>query len=122
MKIKLGEKECQIKEYATYWTVVLEEGKLSANFNLSKSDFATVDQVKKFCIQRYCAELISPDWFELYKSLISKEVIPLYQVMGNEILSKKFNYNTIEVYKYCVENNVKWEDVLEYEEIPGVIY
>ena len=62
------------------------------------------------------------DWFNRYKKEISKEVIPLYQVMGNKIFVSKFNSDDTAVYKYCVENNVKWEDVLEWEEIPDVIY
>ena len=62
------------------------------------------------------------DWCKEYRKKISKDFIPMYQVMGNEIFAKKFNDNMNELYRYCVENNVKWEDVLEWEEIPDVIY
>ena len=62
------------------------------------------------------------DWFNRYKREISKEVIPLYQVRGNEIFVKKFDSDDTAVYKYCVEHKKRWEAVLEWEEIPDVIY
>jgi len=49
-------------------------------------------------------------------------LIPLYQVMGNDVLYNRFHGNTEEVYKYCLEHNTRWESVLRYEYNPDVIY
>lgn len=57
-----------------------------------------------------------------YKEKISKELIPLYNVMGNDVLYGQFNGNPEEVYKYCLEHNKRWEEVLGYKEDPEAIY
>lgn len=57
-----------------------------------------------------------------YKERISKELIPLYCVMGDEVLYGKFHGDTEEVYKYCLEHNVKWEEVLNFKFNPDVLY
>lgn len=59
---------------------------------------------------------------EEYKRKLHDDPIPLMQVMGNEILMEKFHGSAGEVYAYCIEHNVKWAEVLEYEFEPGVIY
>ncbi len=61
-------------------------------------------------------------WFNRYKKEISTVVIPLYQVMGNQILYEKFNNDENAVYEYCVEHKLTWEEVLKYEENPFAIY
>lgn len=62
------------------------------------------------------------DWLTKYKKEISRNLVPLYQVMGNEVLVERFDNNVNKLYEYCVKNKVRWEDVLEYKEIPGAIY
>lgn len=61
-------------------------------------------------------------YIEEYKCKISKELIPLYEVMGNEILAKQFDNNPLLVYKYCLEHNVTWEEVLNHKFDPNVLY
>lgn len=53
-------------------------------------------------------------WAKEYKAKISEELIPLYEVMGNEVLANEFDNEPELVYKYCVENNVRWEKVLNF--------
>lgn len=43
-------------------------------------------------------------------------------VMGNSIFAEKFQQSPELVYIYCIEHNKTWEEVLEWEEIPGVEY
>ena len=57
-----------------------------------------------------------------YKERISKELIPLMCVMGNDVLYGKFHGDTEEVYKYCLEHNVKWEEVLNFKFDPNALY
>lgn len=52
-------------------------------------------------------------WKE-YKKKISEKLIPLFEVMGNKIFDEKFHNNPDEVYAYCIKNNVKWEQVLDF--------
>ena len=54
------------------------------------------------------------DYLEEYKKKIG-DPIPLAQVMGNEILVERFHSNAYEVYRYCLEHNKTWEEVLEVE-------
>lgn len=53
-------------------------------------------------------------WKE-YKKKISEKLIPLFEVMGNKIFDEKFHNNPDEVYAYCINNNVKWEEVLDFK-------
>lgn len=57
-----------------------------------------------------------------YKEITGGDLIPLYMVMGNSIFSEKFQQSPELVYIYCIEHNKTWEEVLEWEEIPGVEY
>ena len=57
-----------------------------------------------------------------YKEKTGGDLIPLYMVMGNSIFAEKFQQSSELVYIYCVEHNKTWEEVLEWEEIPGVEY
>lgn len=57
-----------------------------------------------------------------YKEKTGGDLIPLYMVMGNSIFSEKFQQSPELVYIYCIEHNKTWEEVLEWEEIPGVEY
>ena len=57
-----------------------------------------------------------------YKEKTGGDLIPLYMVMGNSIFAEKFGQSTIALYSYCIEHNKTWEEVLEWEEIPGVEY
>lgn len=57
-----------------------------------------------------------------YKEKTGGDLIPLYMVMGNSIFAEKFEQSTIALYSYCIEHNKTWEEVLEWEEIPGVEY
>lgn len=61
------------------------------------------------------------DYAEEYKQKISEELIPLYQVMGNEKFAE-FDFNPNAVYKYCIDNNKRWEEVLDYKPDPNVLY
>ena len=64
------------------------------------------------------------DYLEEYKKKIG-DPIPLMQVMGNEILVERFHDNAYEVYRYCLEHNKTWEEVLEVEpfgEFPEYVY
>lgn len=57
-----------------------------------------------------------------YKEKTGGDLIPLYMVMGNSIFAEKFQQSPELVYIYCIEHNKPWEEVLEWEEIPGVEY
>lgn len=57
-----------------------------------------------------------------YVEIIGGDLVPLYMVMGNSIFAEKFRQSTIALYSYCIEHNKTWEEVLEWEEIPGVEY
>lgn len=57
-----------------------------------------------------------------YVEIIGGDLVPLYMVMGNSIFAEKFGQSTIALYSYCIEHNKTWEDVLEWEETPGVEY
>lgn len=59
---------------------------------------------------------------EEYKKTIGGDLVPLYMVMGNSIFAEKFQQSTFLLYSYCIEHNKTWEEVLEWEEIPGVLY
>lgn len=61
-------------------------------------------------------------YLEQYKKKIEDSAIPLYQVMGNRIFSEKFDCDPELVYKYCLENNMTWESVLNFEFDPDVMY
>lgn len=64
---------------------------------------------------------MSNSLLEQYKAKIGSP-IPLFEVMGNQILQEKF-YNTPEaVYAYCLEHNKTWEEVLEFKYEEGVRY
>ena len=53
--------------------------------------------------------------WEQYKEKIGGNLMPLFELMGNKIFDEKFNNNPDAVYKYCIENNVKWEEVLDFK-------
>ncbi len=57
-----------------------------------------------------------------YKKKTGGDLIPLYMVMGNSVFAEKFQQSPELVYIYCIEHNKTWEEVLEWEEIPGVEY
>lgn len=57
-----------------------------------------------------------------YVEIIGGDLVPLYMVMGNSIFAEKFQQSPELVYIYCIEHNKTWEEVLEWEEIPGVEY
>ena len=57
-----------------------------------------------------------------YKEKTGGDLIPLYMAMGNSIFAEKFQQSPELVYIYCIEHNKTWEEVLEWEEIPGVEY
>lgn len=57
-----------------------------------------------------------------YKEKTGGDLIPLYMVMGNSIFAEKFQQSPELVYIYCIEHNKTREEVLEWEEIPGVEY
>lgn len=60
-------------------------------------------------------------YFEEYVDKIG-EPIPLMQIMGNEVYCNKFDQDPELVYKYCLENNKKWEEVLNYTFDPEALY
>lgn len=49
-------------------------------------------------------------------------LIPRYCVTGNDIFFEKFNHNMELVYIYCLVNNKRWEEVLEFTYDPDVLY
>ena len=51
-------------------------------------------------------------WEEKYREEIG-ELIPRYEVMGNEIFAEEFNYSTEAVYKYCIEHGKTWQEALQ---------
>lgn len=57
-----------------------------------------------------------------YVEIIGGDLIPLYMVMGNSIFAEKFQQSPELVYIYCIDHGKTWEEVLEWEEIPGVEY
>ena len=57
-----------------------------------------------------------------YTEKIFPNLSPLDHVQGNEVLYGKFNGDTEAVYKYCLEQNKRWEEVLGYKEDPFVLY
>ena len=62
-------------------------------------------------------------WLNEYKKKFKgATAIPLMEVMGNKVLSEKFDYNPDLVYIYCIENNTTWEEVLGYKFDPNVVY
>lgn len=62
------------------------------------------------------------------KSLIEQYIekigdpIPLFEVMGNEVLREKFYGTPDAVYAYCLEHNKTWEEVLGFKYEEGVMY
>lgn len=46
----------------------------------------------------------------------------ILKVMGNPILKMQFNNDLEELYKYCIDFNMKCEEVLEYKKQDGVDY
>ena len=60
-------------------------------------------------------------YFEEYVDKIGAP-IPLMQIMGDEIFCDKFNQEPELVYKYCLENNKTWDEVLDYTFAPDAIY
>lgn len=40
-------------------------------------------------------------------------LIPMFEVRTNDVLYQKFDGLTEEVYRYCLEKNKKWEEVLK---------
>lgn len=65
----------------------------------------------------------SDEVFESYKLLLG-DPIPLYEVMGNKILSEQFDNNPYEVYRYCIKNRKTWQEVLDFtpEYGDGIVY
>lgn len=62
-------------------------------------------------------------WLKEYrKKFKGADGIPTMELMGNEVFEKQFDNDPEKVYLYCVENNVRWEDVLGYEFDPNVLY
>ena len=61
------------------------------------------------------------DYLKLYEKKYG-DVIPLYEIMGNEIFEKKFHCDTEAVYYYCLENNKTWQEVLDFKYEPNVLY
>ena len=60
-------------------------------------------------------------WLKEYIEKIG-EPIPFYEIMGNQIFAEKFHNNDSAVYAYCLEHNKTWEEVLEHEDNPNVMY
>ena len=42
------------------------------------------------------------------------ESVPLMEIPGNAIYYEKFGCDLTSLYLYCIENKVKWEDVLDF--------
>ena len=57
-----------------------------------------------------------------YIKITGGEPIAMCNIMGNEILAKKFDNDIYRVYEYCIDNKKTWEEVLEYKEEEGVLY
>lgn len=48
--------------------------------------------------------------------------IPLYEVMGNKIFVEKFDGEDYKVYRYCLDHNKTWQEVLEFKYNENVKY
>lgn len=47
-----------------------------------------------------------------YVKATGGEAVPLMRIRGNPIFEEKFGWDLAALYLYCIENKVKWEDVL----------
>ena len=52
------------------------------------------------------------DLIELYKFITGGEPVPLMEIMGNKVFCDDFKSRPELLYIYCIENKMKWEDVL----------
>ena len=80
---------------------------------MKDSDNEYFEEDEGFNVEGYAKE---------YTEKIFPTLIPLYQVQGNKVLYGKFKGDTEAVYKYCRENNKRWEEVLGYKEDPYALY
>lgn len=49
-----------------------------------------------------------------YEDATGGEPVPLMEILGNAIYYEKFGCDLTSLYLYCIENKVKWEDVLDF--------
>ena len=49
-----------------------------------------------------------------YEATTGGEAVPLMEILGNAIFYEKFECDLASLYLYCIENKVKWEDVLDF--------
>ena len=49
-----------------------------------------------------------------YRVITGGEAVPLMEILGNAIYYEKFGCALASLYLYCIENKVKWEDVLDF--------
>ena len=50
-----------------------------------------------------------------YEVTTGGEPVPLMEILGNAIFYEKFGgCDLTSLYLYCIENKVKWEDVLDF--------
>lgn len=61
-------------------------------------------------------------WGELYLEKFGGELIPMYEVQGNEVLANEYQYDTDRLYYDCIRMNKRWEEVIGYEHNPNVLY
>lgn len=49
-----------------------------------------------------------------YRVITGGEAVPLMEILGNAIFYEKFECDLASLYLYCIENKVKWEEVLDF--------
>ena len=49
-----------------------------------------------------------------YEVTTGGEPVPLMEILGNAIFYEKFECDLTSLYLYCIENKVKWEEVLDF--------